>query len=198
MSLALSLYLVDPELPRAVIGSGDVRVRRAIGGRFKGEMAQDDEYFADQIERGAPTRYEALTAVVEGGPFDANHGFQYGYAYQMICAFHGRRLWSNSFSPFKYAWLGYVDEALKGLGITAVTVSELGYGLPSPLPHTDLPGHGVWTPEACATALAQYEAVTEEQFAALDGEVREAVQDIGEWLQETRTHAGRGIVGFLA
>lgn len=198
MSLSLSLFLVDPELPRAVVGSGDVRVRRAIGGRFKREMAEDDEYFAYEIENGAPTRYAALTAVVEGGPFDAAHGFQYGYAYQMICAFHGRRLWGNSFSPFKYAWLGHVDEALKDLGITAVTVSELGYGLPAPLPHTDLPGHGVWTPEACAAALAQYEAVTEEQFAALDGDVREAVEEIGGWLRETRTHPGRGIVGFLA
>ncbi|MGW9213158.1 DUF7691 family protein [Embleya sp. NPDC055664] len=198
MSVSLSLFLVDPELPRAVVGSGDVRVRRAIGGRFKQEMSQDDEYFAHEIENGAPTRYEALTAVVEGGPFEERHAFQYGYAYRMICAFHGRRLWGNSFSPFKFAWLGHVDEALKSLGIEAVTVSEFGYGLPEPLPNADLPGHGVWTPDACATALSQYEAVTEEQLATLDGDLREAVEEIGTWLHESRTHPSRGIVGFLS
>ncbi|MYS86876.1 DUF7691 family protein [Embleya scabrispora] len=198
MSMSLSLFLVDPEVTRAVVGSGDVRVRRAIGGRFKQEMSHDDDYFAHEIENGAPTRYEALTAVVDGGPFDEKHAFQYGYAYRMVCAFHGRRLWGNSFSPFKYAWLGYVDEALKSLGIEAVTVSEFGYGLPSPLPYTDLPGNGVWSPDACAVALAQYEAVTEEQLAALDREVREAVEEIGGWLREARAHPGRGVVGFLA
>ncbi|GCD92703.1 DUF7691 family protein [Embleya hyalina] len=198
MSLSLSLFLVDPEVARAVVGSGDVRVRRAIGGRFKQEMSRDDDYFAHEIENGAPTRYEALTAVVEGGPFEERHAFQYGYAYRMICAFHGRRLWGNSFSPFRFAWLGHVDEALKFLGIEAVTVSELGYRLPEPLPSADLPGHGVWSPDACAVALAQYEAVGEEQLAALDGDVREAVEELGTWLQEARTHPGRGIVGFLS
>jgi hypothetical protein len=198
MSLSLSLFLVDPEIPRAAIGSGDVRMRRAIGGRFKQEMSADDDYFSYEIANGAPTRYEALTAVVDGGPFDERHGFQYGYAYRMICAFHGRRLWGNSFSPFKYAWLEHVDEALKSLGVDAVAVSDLGYGLPSPLPHTDLPGHGVWTARECAAALVQYEAVTAEQFATLDDHVREAVEEIGGWLRETRAHPGRGVAGFLA
>lgn len=198
MSLSLSLFLVDPEVTRAVVGSGDVRIRRAIGGRFKQDLSRDDEYFAHEIENGAPTRYEALTAVVDGGPFDEAHAFQYGYAYRMICAFHGRRLYGNSFSPFRYAWLERVDEALKALGIDAVTVSEFGYGLPSPLPYTDLPGHGSWSADTCAAALTQYEAVTEEQFAALDDEVREAVEEIGSWLAETRANPGRGLVGFLS
>ncbi|WTW93891.1 hypothetical protein OG216_11090 [Streptomycetaceae bacterium NBC_01309] len=198
MSLSLSLFLADPEVTRAVVGSGDVRVRRAIGGRFKQEMARDDDYFSSEIESGAPTRYAALTAVVDGGPFATGHGFQYGYAYRMICAFHGRRLWGNMFSPFKFAWLEHVDKGLKSVGIDAVEVSEFGYGLPDPLPSTDLPGHGVWTPGQCAAALTQYEAVTDEQWADLDSEVREAIEEIGGWLREARANPGRGVVGFLS
>ncbi|MFI6583040.1 hypothetical protein [Embleya sp. NPDC050493] len=198
MSLSLSIFVVDPEVTRAVVGSRDVRVRRAIGGRFKQEMAQDDDYFASEIEAGAPTRYEALTAVVDGGPFNETHTFQYGYAYRMICAFHGRRQWGNSYSPFRFAWLGHVDEALRSLGITAVQVSEFGYGLPAPLPRTDLPGHGVWSPADCVTALTQFEAVTEAQLAALDDDVREAVEECAGWLRAARASEGRGVVGFMS
>ncbi|WP_436774879.1 DUF7691 family protein [Yinghuangia sp. YIM S09857] len=198
MSLSLSVFIVDPTLPRAAIGSGDVRTRRAIGGRFKKQMARDDEYFASEIEAGAPSLYEALTAVVDGGPFGAAHAFQYGYAYRMICAFHGRQIWGNNFSPFKFGWLARVDESLKAIGVDAVQVSEFGYGLPSPLPTTDLPGHGVWSPEDCATALAQYEAVTEDQLGALDREVREAIEECAEWLREACAREGRGVVGFMS
>lgn len=197
MSLSLSLYVVDPDAVQAVVGSGDIRTRRAIGGRFKREMAQDDDYFADRIEEGAPTRYEALTAVVDGGPFVREHAFQYGYAYRMIADFHGRRLYSNNFSPFRFGWLARVDEGLAALGVRAVTVSEFGYGLPDPLPDTDLPGHGVWTPPVCTTALDQYNAADPAAFAALDPEVREAVEDCGAWLNEA-VASGRGIVGFMS
>ena len=198
MSLSLSLFIADPEAVRAVVGSGDVRVRRAIGGRFKQEMAGDDDYFSSRIADGAPTRYEALTAVVEGGPFVDEHAFQYGYAYRMICAFHGRRMHANSFSPFRFGWLERVDEGLGSLGVDAVRVSEFGHGLPSPLPYTDLPGHGVWSPEDCAAALGQFEAVTEDRSAALDREVREAIEECTQWLTEARASEGRGVIGFMS
>ncbi|MFI6978437.1 hypothetical protein ACIBSV_07540 [Embleya sp. NPDC050154] len=198
MSLSLSLFIADPAAVRAVVGSGDVRVRRAIGGRFKQEMARDDDYFSSEIAAGAPTLYEALTAVVDGGPFADGHAFQYGYAYRMICAFHGRRIYSNNFSPFRFGWLERVDEGLASLGVDAVRVSEFGYGLPSPLPYTDLPGHGVWSPADCAKALEQYAAATGEQLAALDGEVREAIEDCAEWLNAARASEGRGVLGFMS
>lgn len=198
MSLSLSIFVVDPDVAQAVVGSGDVRVRRAIGGRFKQEMARDDDYFASEIEAGAPTLYEALTAVVDGGPFTEKHAFQYGYAYRMICAFHGRRLYGNMFSPFRFGWLERVDDGLKSIGVTAVGVSEFSYGLPSPLPYTDLPGHGVWTAAECATALQQYEAATEERLSALDHEVREAIEEITEWLRAAQPTEGRGVVGFMS
>ncbi|UGQ12711.1 hypothetical protein LO772_03565 [Yinghuangia sp. ASG 101] len=198
MSFSLTLFVVDPDTAHNAIGSKDVRMRRAIGGRFKREMARDDDYFSSQIADGAPTRYEALTAVVDGGPFDEAHGFQYGYAYRMICAFHGRMIVTSNFSPFRAGWLERVDEGLKSLGVTAVRVAEFGYGLPSALPYTDLPGHGVWTAAECATALEQYEAATEDQFAALDREVREAADEAATWLQSARAAQGRGIVGFMS
>ncbi|WP_436791467.1 DUF7691 family protein [Yinghuangia sp. YIM S10712] len=198
MGFSLTLYVVDPATTQNAIGSEDVRMRRAIGGRFKREMASDDDYFASSIADGAPTRYEALTAVVDGGPFQKHHAFQYGYAYRMICAFHGRTIYTSNFAPFRSGWLERVDEGLKSLGITAVQTTEFGHGLPSPLPYTDLPGHGVWSAADCATALEQYEAVTEDQFAGLDREVRDAVDEAATWLRAARAAEGRGIVGFMS
>ncbi|WP_236244547.1 hypothetical protein [Streptomyces sp. CC210A] len=133
MSYALSPYLVDIDKARAAVASGDDKLRRMIGGRFKQQMAHADAWFADELGQGAPSRYEALRAVVAGGPFDAAHAFQYGYAYQMICEFHGRWLFNNDFSPFRSGWLERVDEGLREVGVTVVAVTDFMYGsVPAP------------------------------------------------------------------
>ncbi|MFJ8584386.1 hypothetical protein ACIRD2_06965 [Streptomyces sp. NPDC093595] len=199
MSYSLSPYLVDLAVVRGAVGSGDVKLRRMIGGRFKQRLAHDDDYFADEIERGAPTRYDALRAVIDGGPFDAapEFAFQYGYAYRMICEFHGRFLFNNHFSPFRGSWLEEVDAGLSALGITAVAVTDFMYGsVPDPLPHRDLPGYGEWSAEQCARGLAQWEASTPEQRGALDPEVLEAVESCVDWMREARAREGFGIAGF--
>jgi hypothetical protein len=198
MSFGLSLYLVDLARVRGAVGSGDVKLRRMIGGRFKAQLAHDDEWFATEIEDGAPSRYDALRAVIDGGPFDDRHGFQYGYAYKMICEFHGRFLFNNHFSPFRSGWLERVDEGFRELGIKAVGVTDFMYGAPpSPLPRpSDLPGYGEWSTEQCGEALAQWEASDPDRRAGLDAEVREAIESCVEWTRLARAEDGRGIAGF--
>ncbi|MET7621558.1 hypothetical protein [Streptomyces sp. NPDC005408] len=194
MSYGLSIYKVDIPTVRGAVGCGEERMRRMIGGRFKRQLAADDEYFAYEIERGAPTRYEALRAVIEGGPFDDEYGFQYGYAYKMVCEFYGRPLFNNHFSPFRGSWLSDVDEGLAELGIKAVAVSDFSYGsLPGPLPSTDLPRYGEWSPAQCREALAQWEASTPQQHGAVDPEVLAAIESCVDWIREAD---GKGIVGF--
>ncbi|MER6996744.1 hypothetical protein [Streptomyces sp. NPDC000410] len=198
MSYGLSLYLVDLATVRGAIASGDEKLRRMMGGRFKRQLAHDDDYFADQIEQGAPTRYEALRAVIDGGPFDERWGFQYGYAYKMVCEFHGRSLFNNHFSPFRGSWLEDVDAGMAELGIKAVAITDFMYGsVPGPLPSPqDLPGYGEWSAESCAKALAQWEASTPEQRARLDGEVLEAIESCVDWLRQAKAREGYGIAGF--
>ncbi|MFD7511325.1 hypothetical protein ACFV5N_18595 [Streptomyces sp. NPDC059853] len=200
MSYGLNLFLVDPALVRGIVGSGDEKQRRMMGGRFKRELAQDDAWFADRIAEGAPPAYEALRAVIDGGPFEEEHAFQYAYAYQRICEFHGRRLDNSSFSPFRYGWLGRVDEALAELGVTAVEVTSFTYrDFPAPLPRPEeLPGHGVWSTADCARALKEWEAATPDLRAALDPEVREAVESIAGWLRRAAAKPGAGVLGFFS
>lgn len=194
MSYGLSVYLVDIPTVRGVIAGGDERVRRMIGGRFKRSMASDDDYFAYEIGNGAPTRYEALRAVIDGGPFDEEHGFQYGYAYKMICEFYGRPLSNNHFSPFRGSWLRDVDEGLVQLGIKAVAVTDFSYGsLPAPLPSGELPRYGEWSPGQCQEALTQWEASTPQQREAVAPEVLVAIESCVDWM---RGAGDRGIVGF--
>ena len=197
MSYGLSLYLVDLAKLHGAVGSGDDKLRRMIGGRFKDRLAHDDEYFASEIEAGAPTRYEAVRAVIEGGPFDKKHAFQYGYAFRTICEFYGRPLFNNHFSPFRGNWLEIVDEGLAALGITAVHVTDFMYGTPpSPIPSDDLPTYGEWSPAQCEQALTQWEATTPDQRNALDSEVLEAIESCIDWTREAQTRPGWGVAGF--
>ncbi|MEJ3655476.1 hypothetical protein WEH80_21135 [Actinomycetes bacterium KLBMP 9759] len=197
MSYGLSVYLVDLALVRSAIGSGDVKLRRMIGGRFKAEMAQADETFEDQIEFGAPPRYEALRAVIEGGPFDARFGFQYGYAYRMICEFHGRYLFNNHFSPFRGTWLEEVDKGFEQLGVTAVGMRTVYGTPPAPIPAGELPLYGEWDVEACRAGLAQWEASTRDQRGEVDAGVLAAIESCVDWMREADAN-DRGVAIFMA
>ncbi|MCB9565680.1 MAG: hypothetical protein H6710_00360 [Myxococcales bacterium] len=198
MSLSLTLYLVDLERARGAIGSGDDKLLRQIGGRFKADLARADEWFSSEIERGAPTRHDALRAVIEGGPFDARYGFQYGYAYEMICRHFGRYLNNNAFSPFRGDWLEEVDRGLGTLGIDALRVTTFMYGgPPAPLPRpSDFPGYGEWSAERCAEGLAQWQATTPEARAAVEPMVLDAIAACVEWTREAQAKPGSGVAGF--
>lgn len=201
MSSSLSVYLLDVAATRALVGSGDDQLLDIVRGRFGDDLARDDEWFASEIEDGAPTAYEALRAVVHGGPFgeDKEHGFQYGYAYKRLCSLTGSFLDNSCFTPHRGDWLTLVDEGLSALGITAVSVEEFGYGgLPAPLPSTYMPGCGEWTHEQCLRALEQFEATKAKDGAPppLEPEVVEAVTQVLQWLRHAGSRPGFGVIGF--
>ncbi|MET9803050.1 hypothetical protein [Streptomyces sp. NPDC006368] len=200
MSSSLSVHLLDLSATRALIGSGDDQLLETIRARFGDDLARDDDYFRSEVERGAPTAYEALHAVVHGGPFHENkdHAFQYGYAYKRLCSLTGSFLDNSSFCPYRGDWLSVVDQGLKALGITAVSVEAFSFGnLPDPLPWTYVPGCGEWTPEQCARALEQFEETKRKGHAPpLEPEVVEAVMDCIGWLRHAEARPGYGIVGF--
>ncbi|WP_406502851.1 hypothetical protein [Streptomyces sp. NBC_00212] len=72
---------LDLAATRALTGSGDDMLL-VVRNDFGDDLARDDGCFSAEIERGAPTAFEALHAVVHGGLFseDQAHPFQYGYA----------------------------------------------------------------------------------------------------------------------
>ncbi|QKZ25224.1 hypothetical protein HUT05_45640 [Streptomyces chartreusis] len=98
--------------------------------------------------------------------------------------------------------MSVVDQGLKALGITAVSVEEFSYGsLPSPLPYTFTPGCGEWTPGRIAQALEQFEATkraVDESGEAppLEPEVVDAVMQCIDWMRHAQERPGFGVIGF--
>ncbi|MFE7287628.1 hypothetical protein ACFU90_24800 [Streptomyces noursei] len=200
MSSSLSVYLLDVAATRALVGSGDDELLEVIRTRFQDDLAGDDDYFSHEIAQGAPTAYDALRAVVHGGPFSdhSHHAFQYGYAYMRLCALTGSLLPNDCFTPHRGDWLETVDRGLKDLRITAVSVSDFSYGVPpAPVPHADMPGCGVWTPEQIARALEEFEATKRAEHAPpLEPEVVDAVMQCLQWMRHAQARPGHGLIGF--
>ncbi|MGW0818930.1 DUF7691 family protein [Streptomyces viridiviolaceus] len=204
MSSSLSVYLLDVAATRALVGSRDDQLLEVIRTEFGDDLARDDDYFGHAIADGAPPAYEALRAVVHGGPFsdDKDHAFQYGYAYQRLCSLTGSFLDNSCFTPHRGDWLSVVDEGLAALGITAVSVESFGYGdLPAPLPYTHTPGSGEWTPDRITSALEQFEATKRAvdesgQAPPLEPEVVDAVMQCIGWMRHAQARPGFGVIGF--
>jgi hypothetical protein len=203
MSYGLNVYLLDPTATRALVGSRDDQLLQVIRDRFGDELAVDDDEFSIEIADGAPSAYEALHAVVHGGPFhdDPKHAFQYGYAYKRLCSMTGFVLDNSSFVPFRGNWLEVVDEGLRALRITAVSVATFdSFGrMPNLIPQYDLPCYGEWTHQQCVDAREEFEQTVRAGHAPpLEPEVVEAIRDVTAWLRQAAEKSGFGIVGFVS
>ncbi|MEU9123639.1 hypothetical protein AB0C96_27845 [Streptomyces sp. NPDC048506] len=201
MSSSLSVYMLDPKATRSLVGSRDEQLLQAIRDNFGDDLESDDSWFSSEIANGAPTSYEALHAVVHGGPFrEGQYAFQYGYAYKRLCSLTGSFLDNSSFCPFRGDWLEAVDEGLRALRITAISVAEFGYynGIPASIPHYDLPRCGEWTHEQCLEAHEQFEQTEKDTAPQLEPAVVEAVRDVAGWLRHAAARPGFGIVGFVS
>uniref|UniRef100_UPI003F49091A DUF7691 family protein n=1 Tax=Nonomuraea bangladeshensis TaxID=404385 RepID=UPI003F49091A len=209
MSYGLSIYYVNLDTLRSAIGSRDESLLEEIQAEFQQRFDMKDEWFDSEIQEGAPTHYEAVRAIIHGGPFDTAYGFLYGYAYETICAFYGQRLDSNWFSPFRSDWLETVDEGLAKLGIDVRVTDFMAGGVPSPLPVSDLPGYGEWSSKQCDQAYAKWSETTSEQHKILDPSVLAAIKQCmvnwaqmvanrGTWFAWEQPDDGYGIAGFCA
>lgn len=195
MSLSLALYLVELDKARGAIGGRDDKLRRQICGRFKNEIGQADEWFATEILGGAPNRRDALRAVIEGGPFDKRYGFQYGYAYEMICRHFGKFLNNNYVSSFRGDWLERVDAGMKQLGMTVKVTTFMVGSIPDPMPRPDdFPGYGEWTRTECHALVSAWGASAARR-SEVDPEVLAAVSTCVEWAMGTGK-PGTAVVGF--
>ncbi|MFH8384410.1 hypothetical protein ACH4E7_26290 [Kitasatospora sp. NPDC018058] len=201
MSSFLTVYLTNLEDKHTLAGCASEAVLEEVRGFFGTGLDRADQEFADQIADGAPSAYEALRAVVYGGPFDKEHAFQYGYAYQRLCRIDASVLDNRSFGPFRGLWLDEVDQGLRAYGVTAVSVSDFQYGsdFPTELPYCAEVSCGEWSPEQCRGALRQFElAEREGRTPALEREVAEAVGEVLGWLRRAQEVEEYGVIGFVS
>lgn len=164
MSGTLSVYAVDCELVRSMVGSRNEAVRK--------QMAESiDPQFADALR-------ELLTAT---RPCRAS-GSDLAYAHEHLCSQLGRELPNDAVASTSLTQLEYVDEGLKAADL-GISLFDLMYGggpiqgLPRP---DDFPSTGMWSREVVATALLRFEASNPEGEDPL---VDDLLVCVGDWLR---------------
>ncbi len=194
----MNVYLLDIAATRAVVGSGDDQLLEVIRENLDSHLTAADEQFAHLVEAGAPAAYEALHAVVHGGPF-GEYAFQYRLAYERLCEFTGFTLGGNTFSQFGGDWLEQVDEGLQSLTGTAVSLFSFTLPqVPVPVEQTPEVGYGEWSAEQIARASRQFEATkTAGLVQPLGPELLEGVAQCLAWMRVAESKPGLGIVGFF-
>jgi len=151
MGYPYSAYAVDLAKLRAAPGSK--ALARAIGKKLEGELERNTEWFAADITNGAPTLESALSEIIAGTtPKKSKHGFQYGYAVELLTRHFGVRIDEDE--------LGYgahkaIDPFLKKA--KQATFDELTKSGVSPIPIpaiADFPLIGTLDDKAIAALLA--------------------------------------------
>ncbi|MGW0252674.1 DUF7691 family protein [Nocardia goodfellowii] len=197
MGRFVSTYLVDLKKIEAAIGSEDGDLLQAIAGEYRAEFEEDDTTLAGYKKMSC---YEALEAVIDGGPFRDECLDEYVMAIKPLSEYLSERE-LGSYGPYHGDWLEEtLDEALAQLGVGAVETSAFegfgeigGFGLVA-----DGAGAGIWTHEECRQAVAEWNASTLEQRSNVDDGALAAIE--GEWMDWASQAAqsdGMGIIGWF-
>ena len=151
--------------------------------------AEDLIEFLDEVlatprpgEPPLPDARTALRQLVMGEPLDRRAGVAYAYWFKQMCE-SGEFLRNDAWLPIRMAFFDDVEQALRRLGVTGVSVQDIVFGgLPIPLPPPDdFPGMGY-------TAAADAQTLLERLSAAdlsrePDRDVRKAIEQLAGWLR---------------
>lgn len=176
MSGTLSVYAVDCELVRSMVGSrNEAELKRMI------QSIQPQ--FADALT-------ELFTAT---GPYRAPAS-ELAHAHEHLCSQLGRELPNDAVASTSLTQLESFDGGLKAadLGISLLDLMYGGgpiQGLPRP---DDFPSTGMWSRDVVATALLRFEASNPESEDPL---VDDLLVCIGDWLRVAGTRKV-AVVGF--
>ena len=193
MGYNYSAYAVDLKALRKVWGKG--RKQRELFDEIceehEDDIADNYESFEDYIvEDGAPILKRALYEIFLGKPSQKDHGFQYGYALQLLCEQLGERVGEEELSWFAE----YIDPLLKKARCPS-TEQMMGEGtlpLKIPMPK-DFPVIGTVEAAGCIAALGALgtiRAMTEDDDALY------AIDEITIWFEAAKKKK-RGLVWFI-
>ncbi len=93
MGYPYSAYAVDLAKLRAAAGSKNTRLVTAVRAKCERVIESNTTWFAEKIAGGAPTLDAALSEIIAGTtPKRSKHGFQYGYAVEVLTRHFGKRV----------------------------------------------------------------------------------------------------------
>ena len=158
MSYPYSAIAIDLKKLTAAFGSKDAKLEAALKKKFKSDYTENAEWFADNIEKGAPTLERAVSEIIAGtAPKKSKHGFQYAYALEKLALHFGKRIDEDELG------LGS-DEAIEGALKKAKQptfqklTKNLVYPIPIP-PPSDFPDVSTMTEKDVAAFLKALDAI---------------------------------------
>lgn len=174
--------MLDVEQLRAVLGSRDATLEaEIIGGCFTTVRYYFVGWAGGRIGHGGPTLTDAVSALLNGGPFDHRYAYQYGYALEPICAAVGEELDNSLWCEVGPEVYEEVDDFFHRAS-ALLCVEQLCLGRPLPFdipcapnePHIGFRGRAeiadiaVTLDKACAGANASDEWIADNARAVRD------------------------------
>lgn len=134
---------------------------------------------------------EALHHVMFDEPKNEHMGYQYGYAYKMVCDYLGYNLYNSAFYPIDVEW---ANEQLTAAGLSSLDLYDLIYGgalwkIPSPM---DFPSIGRIENASLDKIIKELQHAKPTPDS--DPWVQDALQDLRQWVRVLQE--GDIIVGF--
>lgn len=129
-----------------------------------------------------PDARTALRQLIMGEPLDGRAGVAYAYWFKQMCE-SGQFLRNDAWMPIRMAFFDDVEQALRRLGVTGVSVRDMVFGgLPVPLPPPDdFPGMGYTAAKDAGVLAERLGAV--ELSREPDRHLREAIEQLTGWLR---------------
>ncbi len=191
MSYSVIVYRLCLEKLRSILGSGDAVLQREVETAYAQDICRNNEWFARQIEGGAPRLEEALAAVIHGKPLAARETSQCWYAAELLARYLGKRIGLGSLEGVSSFYLDEVGRLLTTalnipphLSFPAILDRAPPLSLPAP---NGFPYVGYLTAKECGELSALLHNVDLEQ---LQGD-RETVEGVDDYISLVETVAGK-------
>jgi len=191
MGYPYSAFAVDLKKLASVAGSKDARLEAAIRKKFAKRFAENAEWFADDIGAGAPTLDVAVAEIIAGKtPKRSKHGFQYGYAVEVLTQHLGKRIDEDELGLGAGDAIEPFLKRAKRPSFDKLTRNGV-FPLPIPRP-ADFPDISTMTPKDIATLAAALDAIAP---LVEDDPAKEVADALRSWCTRATKRKG-GLVLF--
>jgi len=191
MAYQHAVFAVDLKAFREVWG----RPNPALGDDIRDDQADAiannyDQFEEDIVEHGAPVVARAMYEIFAGRPEKSQHGFQYGYALQLIARQLGEQVGGG-----ELAWFDELLDPLLERASCPTVEHMMGRGVfPLEIPRPiDFPEIGTVEPAGCVAAIDALVAIRK---LTDDVTTLRVIDEIRGWF-ETANKTKRGLVWFV-
>jgi hypothetical protein len=193
MSYGLSVFLVSRDAVRYVPGCRDLALLADILEQEHFGISDYDQQIFDEGETEHFTYGDALREIIEGSYSHPEVYHVYGWSFEILCDYLGKRLSNDPFSPCSTGWLRKLDGYLAGESVR-LRFDDLIEKCPVPLPlPTDWPRVGHWTgPQMHEAARGLIDLLPRVR----DRDVQTALTTVNSWLYRAILSPETIIVGF--